>query len=42
LEVRPNNSRAIHAYENCGFKKVKTIFYSKNKDLSKVLRMEFK
>lgn len=42
LEVRPNNSSAIHAYENCGFKKVKTISYSKNKDLPKVLRMELK
>lgn len=40
LEVRPNNSRAMHAYENCGFKKVKTILHPKNKDLPKVLRME--
>lgn len=40
LEVRPTNMRAIHAYTHCGFKKVKTILYPKNKYLPKTLRME--
>jgi len=42
LEVRPTNNRAIHAYENCGFKKIKIISYPKNKYLPKTLRMELK
>lgn len=42
LEVRPNNIRAIRAYENCGFQKVKNVFYPRNKYLSKTLRMELK
>lgn len=42
LEVRPNNARAIHAYENCGFQKIKTVLYPKNKYLPKTLRMELK
>lgn len=40
LEVRPTNIRAIHAYEKCGFQKVRVIRYPKNKYLSKALRME--
>ncbi len=40
LEVRQNNIRAIHAYEKCGFQKVKIIRYPKNKYLPKTLRME--
>lgn len=42
LEVRPTNTRAIRAYEHCGFQKVKTIKYPKNKYLSETLRMELK
>lgn len=42
LEVRPTNIRAIRAYENCGFHKVKTVLYPKNKYLPKTLRMELK
>lgn len=42
LEVRPNNTKAIRAYENCGFQKIKTVFYPKNKYLPKTLRMELK
>lgn len=42
LEVRPNNARAIRAYENCGFHKTKTVLYPKNKYLPKTLRMELK
>lgn len=40
LEVRPTNRRAIKAYENCGFRKVKYVKYPKNKHLPKTLRME--
>lgn len=40
LEVRPNNPRAIRAYEKCGFKKAKIIKYSQNKYLPETLRME--
>jgi len=40
LEVRPTNIRAIHAYKHCGFRKVKTVLYAKNKYLPKTLRME--
>lgn len=42
LEVRPTNIRAICAYENCGFYKIKTVLYPKNKRLPKTLRMEQK
>lgn len=42
LEVRPNNTRAIRAYENCGFQKIKIVHYPKNKYLPKTLRMELK
>ncbi len=42
LEVRPTNIRAIRAYERCGFQKIKTILYPKNKYLPKTLRMELK
>jgi RimJ/RimL family protein N-acetyltransferase len=42
LEVRPNNTRAIRAYEKCGFQKVKIIKYPKNKYLPETLRMELK
>lgn len=42
LEVRPNNSRAIRAYEKCGFKEVGIRKYPKNKYLPKTLRMELK
>lgn len=40
LEVRLTNTRAIRVYEHCGFKKVKTVLYPKNKYLPKTLRME--
>lgn len=42
LEVRPNNSRAIRAYEQCGFQKVKMIKHPRNKYLPETLRMELK
>lgn len=42
LEVRPSNTRAIGAYENCGFQKIRTVHYPKNKYLPKTLRMELK
>lgn len=42
LEVRPNNIRAIRAYEKCGFQKVSIVLYPKNKYLPKTLRMELK
>jgi len=41
LEVRPDNVRAVKAYEKCGFKILKTIYYPKNPNLSKVVRMEY-
>lgn len=40
LEVRPTNKRAIKAYEQCGFQKVKIVKHPKNKYLPKTLRME--
>lgn len=40
LEVRPDNVRAINAYEDCGFQKKKTVLYPKNKYLPETLRME--
>jgi len=42
LEVRPTNLRAIRAYEQCGFQKVKIVKYPKNKYLQETLRMELK
>lgn len=42
LEVRPTNIRAIRAYERCGFQKVGTVLYPKNKYLPKTLKMELK
>ena len=42
LEVRPGNLRAINAYENCGFVKIRIKKYSKNKFLPETLRMELK
>lgn len=42
LEVRMTNIRAIRAYERCGFRKVKTVSYPKNKYLPKTLKMELK
>jgi aminoglycoside 6'-N-acetyltransferase len=42
LEVRPTNIRAIRAYENCGFQKVRAVLYPKNKYLPRTLRMELK
>lgn len=42
LEVRLTNLRAIRAYEQCGFQKVKKVRYPKNKYLSETLRMELK
>jgi RimJ/RimL family protein N-acetyltransferase len=41
LEVRPNNLRAICAYQKCGFKEIRLIKYPKNKYLPETLRMEF-
>ena len=40
LEVRPENIRAIKAYEKCGFKRKRIIKYPKNKHLPQTLRME--
>lgn len=42
LEARPTNIRAIRAYEHCGFQKIKTVLYPKNKYLPKTLRMELR
>lgn len=42
LEVRPNNLRAICAYEKCGFIKAGIKKYSQNKYLPKTLRMELR
>jgi RimJ/RimL family protein N-acetyltransferase len=42
LEVRPTNIRAIRAYEQCDFRKVKIVKYPKNKYLQETLRMELK
>ena len=39
LEVRPNNLRAIHAYEKCGFRKADIKKYPKNKYLPQTLKM---
>lgn len=40
LEVRPNNIRAIGAYENCGFVKAGYKKYPKNKYLPIILKMK--
>ncbi|HDH03895.1 MAG TPA: GNAT family N-acetyltransferase [Candidatus Campbellbacteria bacterium] len=42
LEVRPTNTRAIRAYEHCGFHRIKIMRYPKNKYLPETLRMELK
>ena len=42
LEVRPTNSRAIRAYEQCGFQKMKIMKYPKNKYLPETMKMELK
>ena len=39
LEVRPENARAIRAYEKCGFKKAETKEYPENENLPKTLKM---
>ncbi|MEK7208860.1 MAG: GNAT family N-acetyltransferase [Patescibacteria group bacterium] len=41
LEVRPNNARAIRAYEKSGFKKSEIIKYPNNKNLPETLKMVF-
>lgn len=40
LEVRPTNVRAIGAYENCGFKRIKIISHHEDDHLPETLRME--
>jgi RimJ/RimL family protein N-acetyltransferase len=40
LEVRPDNIRAIRAYEKCGFQKAGLKKYPRNKYLPSTLRME--
>lgn len=40
LEVRPTNTRAIRAYEKCGFKSVSIVKYLDNINLPETLRME--
>ena len=40
LEVRPNNKRAITAYEKCGFKKTGLLEHPENPNLPVTLRME--
>lgn len=42
LEVRPTNTRAIRAYQRCGFQEVKIVRYPKNEYLPETLRMELK
>lgn len=42
LEVRLNNIRAIRAYEKCGFKRIKIVYYPKNNYLPEALRMELR
>lgn len=42
LEVRPDNTRAIRAYEKCGFRKIRLIKHRKNKYQPETLRMELK
>jgi len=40
LEVRPDNLRAIKAYEKCGFQKKGIIHYPENKNQPETMRME--
>ncbi|OHA19698.1 MAG: hypothetical protein A3C08_00495 [Candidatus Taylorbacteria bacterium RIFCSPHIGHO2_02_FULL_47_18] len=42
LEVRPDNARAISAYENSGFVNVGIKEYPENKHLTQTIRMELK
>lgn len=42
LVVRPSNTRAIKAYEKCGFVKTAELIDLKDKNLPRVLRMELK
>lgn len=42
LEVRPENLRAIRAYEKCGFRKIRLIKHLKNRYQLETLRMELK
>lgn len=41
LEVRPDNLRAIRAYEKCGFRAVGLCEYPENRNLPLTLRMEW-
>ncbi len=41
LEVRPENLRAIRAYEKIGFKIIKHIKYPNNPNLPETIRMEY-
>lgn len=41
LEVRPDNLRAIRAYEKCGFRHVKLVEHVDNPDLPVTMRMEW-
>jgi RimJ/RimL family protein N-acetyltransferase len=40
LEVRPTNTRAIKAYEKCGYRIIRTVYYPDNVQLPQTLRME--
>jgi len=42
LEVRDTNTRAIRAYEKCGFQEVSRKKYFKNKYLKETIKMELK
>ena len=41
LEVRPDNLRAIRAYEKCGFEHVRLVEHMDNPDLPVTMRMEW-